>query len=300
MPLLTQTLVLLDTTSSTIEESSAKLNLNNYLKNNPLPNNVSFEVYGGPGVTAEEIISLAASNNTFQKQHGVIKLGPIQTGISPDTITIIPSFQVDENGDPNNESYLDMQSCNITAPTIIGNYEDNYAYFGDNVFTNTNYFLQSGEIYANGSSRLIWADTGTGCGAQTFYLPYYGGDTYDHSISYYGTGNYGYQEWMMWCFNLTTSAWAYHIETYATGTSLGYSPNTSVFFENHNVNSNWYAGFQSSTVQANNAYDGGYPDGPWANSYFCLPNYSMTGSLTNFGTTNWTLNEIPTAIMQGP
>ncbi|MGA7728049.1 MAG: hypothetical protein WCA62_04255 [Dehalococcoidales bacterium] len=119
-----------------------------------MPKNVSFEVYGGPGVTAQEIISLAASNNTFQKQHGVIKLGPIQTGISPDTITIIPSFQVDENGDPNNEPYLDMQSCNIIAPTIIGNYEDNYTYFGDNVFTNTNYFLQSGEIYANVQAGL--------------------------------------------------------------------------------------------------------------------------------------------------
>ena len=286
------TLVLLDIVSTTIEASTARLDLSKYLKSNPLPNNVFFEVYGGPGVTAEQIINKQKENDELQRKYGVIKLGPIQSGVSPDT-TAGP-FQVDINNDPSNNNSLDLQSCNIVAPTITGTYEDQYAYLGDNVMTNTSYFLQSGQIYANGQTRLIWADTGTSCAAQTFNLTYIGGDTYDHSIYYYGAGSGNYKQWEMWCFNNNTSAYAYHVESYATGTSLSANINTSVFFENYNTHSNWYAGFSSSTVQANDAYDGGYPIGAWSSDTLYNNVYkAMSGSLSNYGTTTWTLSNIP-------
>jgi hypothetical protein len=284
------TLVLLDTSSTTIESSLKRLDLNNYLKSNSRGSNVSFEVYGGHGVTKEQIINIQRKNNNLQKQNGVIKLGPIQTGIVP---LVAGAFQVDMNNDPGNKS-LYLQECNILAPTITGSYEDKYAYFGNNVTTNINYFLQSGQIYANNQTRLIWADTGTQYNVNSFNMTYHAGDTYTHSIYYYGQIYFGYTEWMMSCLDNGTSEYGYHVETYALGTTIGAGINTSVFFENYNTQSNWSQGFSSSTVQASNAYDGGSPIVTWSSDTLYNNIYqAMSGSLANYGTTRWTLINIP-------
>jgi hypothetical protein len=293
------TLVLLDTVSTTANESTARLNLNNYLESNPLPSNWSLEVYGGPGITKDEVIKTQTDNNSWQKQHGLFKVSRIQDGVSPLTAGL---FQVDMFNDPQTKT-LNLQTCFILAPTITGNYEGNsYAYFGNNVLTNSSYFLQSGQIYANSNSRLVWADTSTGTAVQTFSIPYVGGHNYEHSIFYYGP--YGsHTKWEMICEDMNTSQFVYHIENNATGTTLQCNINDSVFFENYNTNSNWYWGFSPSTASANSAWEGygSVVNGSWTGwqSQFASDTLfnnifgAMSGSLANFGRTTWTLSLIP-------
>lgn len=308
-----QTILVLLNNSSTTSTTPGPA-IYNYLKTNPLPNNVSYEVYGGPGVTAEQIISLQKQYNDQQKKYGVIKLGSAHTGISPDTASN-HGFQVDWNNDPLTQT-LEQQSCNIVAPTITGNWmdPDGYAYFGDNVMTNaldpfdisSHYFLQSGLYWGySNQNYLVWADDSTypPLAAQVFSMPYIGGDTYSCSVFYDGPNSNGLQEWEMCCVNCTTSDSAYYIEPNAVGTSLYYTQgtnDTSVFFENANTNSNWYKGFSGGTVQASFAMEGigsgqnGFTYKPWSSDYLNA-NVAMKGSLANYGTTTWTLSKIPLA-----
>jgi hypothetical protein len=288
------TLVLLDTTSVTVGESVKKLDLKSYLINNPLQTNISFEVYGGPGVTAQQIISL-------QKKYSLIQLGSISPQVSPNYTNV--SFQICMNNDAwNPNSNLNMQACNIIAPATTNNYpytwQNQYTYFGDNVRTDGNYFLQSGQYYGginyNGQDYLVWADDSTNSlQAQPFDMQYTPGNNYTHSIFYWGPGNNGYQEWGMMCFNCTTSDWAYHIEQNAFGTVLGAYDDTDVFFENHNTNTQWYQAFNVSTVQANTAYEGGSPV-PWSSSTnLDYGSGAMSGYLQNSGTLTINLSKVP-------
>lgn len=258
---------------------------------------MSFEVYGGPGITKEKIIKNQIENNNRQEKYGVTILGPIQSGGKD-----AGPFQIDRFDDPETET-LNFQTVMIPAPTITGTYEDEYAYFGNNVMTNGDYFLQSGQIYDNSNSRLIWADTTTNYAVQDFNIDYVGGHVYTHYIYYYGAGSGNYKKWAMAVYDNTASDWACHIEPEALSTSTKYDINTSVFFENYNTESDWYDGFSSGTVSATQAWKGygSVVNGSWTGWLSCWDDDTlynniygaMSGSLTDWGTTYWTLSNIP-------
>jgi hypothetical protein len=318
------TLVLLDTASTTLKESAAKFNLDEYLTNNPLPNNWTIEVYGGPGQTAAQIIDLQKENNNLQKRFGVAKIGPNQNSISQSSMStnIASNFACDENKDPMSR-LLNYQSCMIVAPQT--NYPSDvsgYAYFGDNAVTNAanpfpdlhgvisgNYTLQSGQFYQIGGNRLCYAYSNDGLIAHYFSLPYIVNDTYFHEIYYSNYELNGYSVWMMNCTNETTGQWVYIPQSYALGTYFIQSQNwnQSVFFENHFSGSDWYTSFNQNnppnsphTVSANDAFEGygSVINGGWRGSMSAWslddrsdPN-QMTGSLENYGTTTWNLSQI--------
>lgn len=310
------TLVLLDTSSTTLKESMAKFTLNDYLTNNPLPSNWLVEVYGGSGVTAEGIIEIQKENNDLQKQYGVDMLGPLQSdlsqsNISPDENT--GSFADDENVDPQ-QIELNLQSCNIIAPSLNWTkYISNFAYFGDNVITNAsnpfggggNYALQSGQIYAYGDNQLVYASSNDGLASHDFSLTYVPNCNYLHEIYYCTNDLNGYTEWMMAVCNENSNQWGYAPEYCAYGTYIDQAYqqlNNGVFFENHFTDSSWYKGFNNNyTVSAYLAQEGyGFvSNGVWTGSIsswstdFCYPGNEMSGSLAYYGTTTWLLSTIP-------
>jgi hypothetical protein len=319
-------LVLLDTASATPTESASKIDISDYLSNNPLPNNWSLEIYGGPGQTAEQIINLQTENNNLQKQYGVVTLGPPQSALYQSSVSpsVVSNFACDENDDPLNTSkLLNYQSCMIVAP--ITNYPSDingYAYFGDNVITNAanpfpdqkgvisgNYTLQSGQYYQLNNNHLCYAYSNDGLSVHYFSLPYIPNDTYFHEVYYSNYELNGYSVWMMNCTNETTHQWVYIPQSYALGTYFIQSQNWNqgVFFENHFNDSDWYTAFNQNnppnpqnTVYAYDAFEGygSVINGGWSGtmSAWSLDTRSdpnqMKGSLESYGKTIWYLSYI--------
>ena len=289
--------------SNSMEESMAKFS--DYLGNHQLPKGWSISVIGGLGASAEEFLQIHNSfNDAVKKNGGPFQLGPIQLQQS-----IGRTYAIDAPSDPSSET-ITYISAEWIAPQV-GNNQNHYSAMLVNGWTNqgctdpygnpwSGYFLQSGQLYADGDGHHVWADTTTGFVAQDFGVPYTQGQNCQYLIAKFSSG------WTMGFRNLSTGGYNYHIEPNAVGTKLVKNTNTSVFFENWNTNSNWYLGF-TNPISVRNAYDGiAYPASvhPWKNEYIVIKDtYGNThsngiifkiisGHLRNLGTANWNLQRI--------
>ena len=293
-------LTLLDKTAATDRESAAKLNLAKYLTDNPLPKGWAIEVYGGPGASKGTFKKTHKESYDFQKKYGGVKLGPIaspKVELVP-LLTGQPTFATVADDDPAIKTIDDIHA-HWNAPQVGTHQSTNfYSALLNNGWTNTGYFLQSGQVFYWGTlgGRNVWADTTTGYSSREFNVAYVSGHEYSFSIWLSGT------DWVMSCFDQTGAIYDYYSEPNSTGTYLVSSPNTSIFFENYNANADWYQGF-TNPISVFGAEDG-YDDlwfGPWERQNVYIvdsfgnyqPNNSIiTGSLTSYGTAAWHLENI--------
>jgi hypothetical protein len=284
-------LTLLDTSATTAEDSIAKLNLAEYLLDNPLPKGWSIEVYGGPGASIGEFERVHKENYEWQQKYGPIELGPAPSlGTENTTRSSYPTFAIFGNSDPSSQ-VITGQRAQWYAPKV-GTSQNAYSAFLNNGVTNVGrYFLQSGQVYEDGTGQNVW---GTGGSAHSFNVSYVKYHRYEFSVVY------SVGLWSMWCEDYTAGVFDYHIDNNATGTKLIKDTGTSVFFENWNTNASWYMGF-TNPLSAFNAidYEGQWKDWDGGKIYiFDSDGHSasnggkITGSLVDDGTAKWHLEKL--------
>jgi hypothetical protein len=324
-------LILLDSSSSTLQDALNKSNLLEYLKNNPLPAAWSFDLLLGSGSSKDSFLeNLKIANDLFQK-YGPLKISPIgsiekgpiyadsklawrnpphaTTNVSatPDEVNRGASFASDSNDDTS-LSNITREKVNITVP-YVGTAQDEYSYFGLNGMTDGPWpdpdlqhpFIQSGQVYYNGLARNVWADNETGLILQDFLIDCYPGDACTYEVDIYGSTYL-----FMGCTNTTRSQSNFHPWLGTNlGTHLIQDPNTSVFFENHNKSIGWNAGF-TNPINASGAQEWVDPTG-WQNwgtdtraiydTFHGIHTNSgqISGSLTYGGTVSWNPNLLYTS-----
>lgn len=207
-----------------------------YIAEHPLPKGWSVETYGGPGGSQAEYERVHKENYEWQQKHEpiVFKM-PSASSKAPLTGTG-HSFAIDVNSDPQSYS-LDAQWARWNAPQV-GTSQSASSALLDNVYTNTSYFLQAGQLYQSGAGYNVWTDTTKNLVGQQFNVAYVVGDNYLFNINVAPGG-----KWRMECSDVTTYAYDGYIEQNSTGSTLALNVATSVFFENMNNNANWYSGF---------------------------------------------------------
>jgi len=231
-------LTLLDISSQTTEESCTKANWDEFLLNNPLPKDWSIEVYGGIGASKEEWLKNHDDYNREFLENGPIVLNSPQSTLNSGSaiLTADHTYAIIRDTDPSSQTVQGIDA-RWSAPTV-GSDQTKYSALLVNGWTNTDYFLQSGQVFSSGTGWNVWADTTTNYVAQHFSLPYVIGHVYEFSVWYSSAGY-----WAMDCLDRTSWVYNYYYEHSATGTRLKSNNSTSVFFENWNTNSWWYVGF---------------------------------------------------------
>jgi hypothetical protein len=252
----------------------------------------------GPAVTLDEFLS---NNQKWNNQStSCPKLRPLETGSDWTEIKLgSGSFGYAQFEDTDAGSFTDdnAQAVNLVAPSSIGNNQNLYSAFLNNVKTNTGYFLQNGLLFQSGSGKVVWTDDSHGLGAQTYNISYIGGHTYWVTITY-TNGSW----WMCARDNANPSSYTCAQEPNGTGNNLGADLNTAIWTENGNTNSNWYQGF-SSPLQAWGAkiYRNQVAQN-WSTQHrhtadSCStswpPTNALNGSLTGGSTGNFTLSGVP-------
>lgn len=295
------TIVLLDSGSASVEESLAKSDFSKYLSENPLLEGWSIEVYGGPDATKEEFEKVHEKINDWRNSRGPIQLGVIPSTKRQDLLldSSAPTFAVFTDEDPGGQTVAGLK-VQWEAPTV-GDYQSDHSAFMINGKSDEGFFLQSGQLYAewqgDGYGWNGWSTSDLEYYFQEFSLSYYAGHEYEFEVSHLtGTGY-----WWISGEDLDNSNFDYEIVS-GDGTELIDDPNTSLFFENWNTNSNWYQGF-SNPISAYSARDY-QPDQGWSywssgskQIYNCEGGEEendgiITGSILNNGTGYWWLDAI--------
>jgi len=268
--------------SNNMEESIAKFS--DYLSNHQLSEGWSIEVIGGPGSSEEGYLQVHKSNNDAAKKRGPTKYGgPIQSFTSSESFEAttlghyerVPTFAVDATSDPGSETitYIDAE---WVAPTV-GTSQNHHSGLLVNGYTNTEYFMQSGQGYELAGPRNIWCDDSHELVGMDFGIPYVAGHRCFYFIGRFTAG------WYMGMRDYTSGQFNMVYEPSATGTKLIKNPMTGVFFENWNSNSNWYTGF-TNPISVYNAWNGiAVPANvhKWNNDYIQI--YDSNGNLHSNG-----------------
>lgn len=232
------TLVVLDKKHDNLQ---ASINfVDKYLASHPLPEGWSIATVGGPDASVERILKEHKEYNKYCRKHGLYRNEPGRPAKSASSSSsTTQSYAFDANNDPETEG-ITYQFVKWDAPQV-GNNQDAYSVLTLNGETDTNYFLQSGNYYANGEGHVAWADTGTECYFRDFTnVNYYPGNRYSFLVE---LSVISHTWWYVGSKNEDTGNYENIVRQGATGSKLIYSVNTSVFFENYNTNENWYEGF---------------------------------------------------------
>ena len=203
------------------------------------------------------------------------------------------------------------QSVRITSPSTIGTTQ---IYFGaaiNNTITHeaddgSKFVLQTGMQFdpgsTHGGTQIAWTDS-----AQEDLLPQeFTRVPYRASASYYFSNTYTHSIWWMCAGDDADLVRRYQCVTSpdAPGTHLIEDPNTSVWFENANPNSDWYTGFpETITVRDANIYRNGLPYA-WTSEtrrtvhncgegQYPVPQAMGSTTLVNHGTATWILSGVP-------
>lgn len=155
-------LVLLDPNSKTLRDSVDRLNFDQYLSSNPLPDNVSFTVVGGKGASQENFIKSHDETNSHVKQHGPVFVGgpgllPVQTILT----AVHPTFAIVQDTDPSWSQTIAAISAQWYAP-YAGTSQTHWSAFMVNGVTNgtARPFVQCGHVfYSDGTGANIWSTT---------------------------------------------------------------------------------------------------------------------------------------------
>jgi hypothetical protein len=294
-------LVLLEMTPTLETEPASRQAVAEYLINQPLPKGWSIQVYGGPNATKDGYQKSHQANNDWHTKYGSL--------LSSSTLRSEPrTFAADLNVDPlYGNNIVTFQSARWTAPAKSDGAGSYFSYLGNNVQTNTGFFLQAGQKYWAAVPPLnVWTDSNYGLAPMPFTgVPYVAGHYYRFAIGYAGPGNPS--TWFMSCTDYSGGIYQDVYESFASGNRLLYSENTSIFFENTNRDPAWWDLFDPTTIYVysadevlNGQYSSWHEDlrhihNQWGqdvpNGY--PPNEIIGGSLANFGTAHWHLERIP-------
>jgi len=133
-----------------------------------------------------------------------------------------------------------------------------------------------------------------------FHIPYIAGHRCFYFVGLFTKG------WYMGMRDYTTGQFEMILEQGAVGTRLIKDPNTGVFFENWNQNSDWYIGFPNP-ISVYNAWNGiAVPADvhQWNNDYITIVDKDghkqsngwifkrISGRLRRLGTANWNLQRL--------
>ncbi|AKG53254.1 hypothetical protein DGWBC_0575 [Dehalogenimonas sp. WBC-2] len=148
-------LVLLDSASATPGEAAAKLN--SYSEKDLLPKEWTIEVYGGPGVTKESMLK-----NRQDTLESYDRTEPIILGPAPTLEERAPTglrqaeYHAAIAGVMDWDDGIEVLGANWYAPTV-GSYQTQYSAMVVNGWTNTDAFVQAGQLFAtNGSGYNVW------------------------------------------------------------------------------------------------------------------------------------------------
>ena len=248
-----------------------------------------------------------AAWNTERAQHGCPPpWDDTEEGDDDDATRGWAIFQNTDAGDYTDDN---AQSVRIQSPATIGTSQVYFSAALNNVVTHiynngSAYGLQTGMQFdpgdVHGGTMIGWADSSRNLTPEEFTeVPY------EANHWYYFTNSYTNSVWWMCAGDDDDLDELYQCvsSSNAPGTHLIESPNTSVWFENANYNSNWHNGFPANIVlydahiyrngQSYNwksedrltVHDCGQGEYPVSGA--------MTGSLKNAGTAQWTLSGIP-------
>jgi len=292
-------LVLLDPNSKTLRDSVDRLNFDQYLSSNPLPDNVSFTVVGGKGASQENFIKSHDETNSHVKQHGPVFVGgpgllPVQTILT----AVHPTFAIVQDTDPSWSQTIAAISAQWYAP-YAGTSQTHWSAFMVNGVTNgtARPFVQCGHVfYSDGTGANIWSTTSYNYEAQPFDgVAYVEDHRYEFTVAY-GGSSFG---WWMGCEDLGYD-FQYFPDARIGGDHLVTDIGTGVFFENWNTNSGWYSNFTNPCYALGAADFNGnwkYWDhetitilDAWGNT--SSNNGKVTGTLVSGGTTYWYLNQL--------
>lgn len=287
-------LVVLDTAASP-EESVSRSTLPEYLNKHPLPEGWLVFGIGGPNTSGAEYEKLNAEANDFYDKFGPLpKLGP-SSSTRAESISVQTAFAahhayaVDQNLDPGTMTVTN-QSVEWNAPQV-GNNQNGYSALLNNGWTNTNAFLQVGQVYSQGIGQNGYATSPNYNFVQFMNVPYVVGHMFYFVISY------GSSQWQLSARDMQTQAYEWVLISGA-GSRLVLSDDTGVFFENVNTNANWYTGF-TNPINVSYAFDRGYQW--WVTDSIYqkytggghLPiNGAITGHLAQFNTASFHLDKI--------
>ncbi len=137
----------------------------------------------GPRVTRTTVLDSLKAINQFNKTFGCTTLGPISTKMRGANATCLTrGFAVDVNRDPEIRFDLNAQSVLMVAPNV-GNKQTCFSAFLNNVKTDTDYFLQTGMRFAQGSGSMMYATQQDGLFPRALPLGYVVGNTYRFTIT---------------------------------------------------------------------------------------------------------------------
>jgi hypothetical protein len=208
----------------------------------------------GPGVSQEQVWSQNEKWNDQARSENCPKLLPAETNPNGfETVYTQEAFgrAKFENIDAGNFSDDNAQSVNLIAPATVGNNQDLYMAFLNNVRVDnaTFFILQNGFLFEDGVGKVVWTTTALGYSAQDYSLLYFLNHSYFFSLTYTNS-----HWWACVNDNYFSGGITYECgrEDVIVGTSIALDPNTAVWVENGNTNSNWYQGF-SAQLEARGA-----------------------------------------------
>lgn len=289
-------IVLLDSASSTPEEAIAAFD-SGYLSMNGLPAGWSIDICGGTGTSEDSYQRLNEKEEERYRNDAPVAYGLTTDGRGRSIVR-------DNDAGPSGFNSLRAQ---WTSPTI-GTNQSYYSLLLVNGMTNYDYFFQSGQWYASsGQGHNAWTDDSVYLQMQDFTnVPYVSGH-----VCWFQLGR-AQTCWWMSAHDQTAGVWQLHanyLPLSTTGDHLDQTWDTSVWFENVNVNATWYYGF-TQDIAVYDAWDGSsYPAAMnrwssctkaafdrYGNQY--TNHASVTGTLKSGGTATFHLNLVP--IGSGP
>jgi hypothetical protein len=236
-------ITILDNRSSSVEESRELFRSTIEATKSILGTGDSVEVFGGTGTSKEQYIRNHEENDAAWRAHPPVKNAPPTTTSAMGKTPLpgplsgtVASYAVLEDTDPDIRTVLGIKAH--MAGITIGTSQDTWSYFMVNGWTNTGFFVQSGQSYGiDGTRTHISYDSINGIHAFNG-LSYTTNHNYTYDIISWGNG-----AWWMGVTDDGSGNYDYVIRYNGSGSQLVKSANTSVFFENYNTNSNWYNGF---------------------------------------------------------
>ncbi len=270
----------------------------------------------GPDVTLNEILKRTNERELWYEDSACPQLKPT-IDIEPGGTEVVvggegAGLALFEN--TNAGLYIDDNAQAVRMKTTTDyfkespRFQDNYSAILNNVATNTGFFLQAGIFYHKQPEQiyvrppeLVWSTSFQNFEAQAFDLQYWTGHTFWFTVTY--TNGL----WWMCVADLDRqhgTAYVCEDEAAATGTHLGASLDTSIWFENVNFANDldWYQGFTPPTISHAKIYRNGIEQ-YWSAEHKHIVHHCnsgswpvsnvLTGSLVNGGTGTFTLSGVP-------
>ncbi len=209
-------------------------------------------------------------------------------------------YAVFQNTDAGDYTDDHGQSVKITSPSDFGDDQVNWSAALNNVATNTDYFLQAGMVFDETEPIVAWTDETRGLNPVRYQSVGYSASTrYQFQITYWDS------VWQMCAGNDEDIENEYEcvLSRDATGTHLKEDPNTSVWFENANGNSDWHERFPSRIYVSHAKIHRNGVAYSWTSEdrltvHRCPRGRfpvagAMSGTLTNGRSTSWKISGVP-------